>query len=85
MGDEGLCYASLGELSAGIRKGEVSPVEVTEAHLGRIESLNPELFAFPINHIHLGFHAAPPLLIRLRNYIIRQSVLQQALLSYRLT
>ncbi|MFC1580842.1 amidase [Thermodesulfobacteriota bacterium] len=46
MGDEGLCYASLGELSEGIRKGEVSPVEVTEAHLGRIESLNPELFAF---------------------------------------
>ena len=46
MDGDGLCYASLRALSEDIEKGEVSPVEVTEAHLCRIESLNPELFAF---------------------------------------
>ncbi len=46
MGDEAVCYASLKELSERIRKKEVSPVEIAEAHLERIASLNPELFAF---------------------------------------
>jgi len=46
MGNEEMCYAGGKALSERIRRKEVSPVEVTEAHLRRIESLNPELFAF---------------------------------------
>ncbi|MBW1774737.1 MAG: amidase [Deltaproteobacteria bacterium] len=46
MDGDGFCYVGMRELSEGIEKGEVSPVEVTEAHLRRIESLNPELLAF---------------------------------------
>ncbi len=37
---------SAGELSRMIRNGEVSPVEVTEAHLARIEALEPRLNSF---------------------------------------
>ena len=46
MGDEEICYSSMEALSGRIAKGEVSPVEVTEAFLRRIESLNSELFAY---------------------------------------
>ena len=41
-----LCYLSIHELSGRIRRREVSPVEVVEAHLRRIESVNPVLSAF---------------------------------------
>lgn len=46
MGHDGICYSSMKELSGRIAKGEVSPVEVTDALLRRIESLNSELFAY---------------------------------------
>jgi Asp-tRNA(Asn)/Glu-tRNA(Gln) amidotransferase A subunit family amidase len=41
-----LHQASLAELAALIRNGEVCPVEVVKAHLKRIEKLNPALNAF---------------------------------------
>src|SRR5262249_61417826 len=46
MGAETLCYLSLHDLSGRIRRGDVSPVEATEAFLQRIEQLNPRLSAF---------------------------------------
>lgn len=46
MGDDAICYSSLKELSGRIAKREVSPVEVTEAFLRRMESLNAEFFAY---------------------------------------
>ena len=36
-----LCYMSVDELSPLIREGQVSPVEVTQAHLGRIAATEP--------------------------------------------
>jgi Asp-tRNA(Asn)/Glu-tRNA(Gln) amidotransferase A subunit family amidase len=45
MQNKGLCDRSLTELAELIRKREVSPVEVVEAHLERISSLNPALNA----------------------------------------
>lgn len=45
MQNKGLCDHSLTELAALIRKREVSAVEVIEAHLDRISSLNPQLNA----------------------------------------
>ena len=44
--NEPLCQLSAHELSLRIRRREVSPVEVAEAHLRRIEALNPRLNAF---------------------------------------
>ena len=41
-----LCYVSAGQLSRLIRTREVSPVEVVEAHLERIDSLEPVLNSF---------------------------------------
>ena len=41
-----LCLLSLYELADRIRRREVSPLEVVEAHLRQIEALNPKLFAF---------------------------------------
>ncbi len=46
MTDESLCYLSVGELSEKIRNEELSPVEVAEAHLSRIEALNGDLLGF---------------------------------------
>ena len=46
MADPDLCYLSIAELAALMRARTVSPVEVTEAHLARIERLNPTLNAF---------------------------------------
>lgn len=46
MKDEALCYLSVHDLGGRIRRREVSPVEVVEAHLRRIEALNPRLSAF---------------------------------------
>jgi Asp-tRNA(Asn)/Glu-tRNA(Gln) amidotransferase A subunit family amidase len=45
MQNRGLCEQSLTQLAELIRKREVSPVEVVQAHLDRIESLNPALNA----------------------------------------
>jgi aspartyl-tRNA(Asn)/glutamyl-tRNA(Gln) amidotransferase subunit A len=39
-------YASIGEMSARIRRQEISPVDVVQASLQRIEKLNPLLNAF---------------------------------------
>jgi len=44
--DDELAWMSATELRARIATGEVSPVEVTEACLARIEALEPELHAF---------------------------------------
>src|SRR5688572_3285005 len=43
MQNKGLCEQSLTQLAELIRKKEVSPVEVVEAHLERISSLNQAL------------------------------------------
>ncbi|HET9478186.1 MAG TPA: amidase family protein, partial [Pyrinomonadaceae bacterium] len=45
MQNKGLCEQSLTQLAELIRKREVSPVEVVEAHLARISNLNPALNA----------------------------------------
>src|SRR5690606_19246942 len=42
---DNLLYASLGELAQAIRDKQVSSVEVVEAHLRRIEAVNPALNA----------------------------------------
>ena len=46
MADDDLCFLSLAELASLMRARTVSPVEVTDAHLARIERLNPTLNAF---------------------------------------
>lgn len=46
MTDEALCFLPAHQLADLIRKRETSPVEVVEAHLRRIESLNPKICAF---------------------------------------
>lgn len=46
MDDEALCYESIYDLADRYRRGEVSPVEVVDAHLQRIEALNPRLSAY---------------------------------------
>jgi aspartyl-tRNA(Asn)/glutamyl-tRNA(Gln) amidotransferase subunit A len=46
MVDDDLCFLSLAELASLMRARTVSPVEATEAHLARIEHLNPTLNAF---------------------------------------
>jgi aspartyl-tRNA(Asn)/glutamyl-tRNA(Gln) amidotransferase subunit A len=46
MPDADLCFLSIAELAGLMRARTVSAVEVTEAHLARIERLNPTLNAF---------------------------------------
>ncbi|MCI0779828.1 MAG: hypothetical protein J4N93_00920, partial [Chloroflexi bacterium] len=41
-----LCYASAGTLSRLIQSREVSPVEIIDAHLQRIEATEPVLNSF---------------------------------------
>ena len=41
-----LCYLSAGELSRLVRRKEVSPVEIIDAHLARIEATEPVLNSF---------------------------------------
>ena len=41
-----LCYQPATELAAGVRAGDVSPTEVVDAFLGRIERVNPRLNAY---------------------------------------
>jgi aspartyl-tRNA(Asn)/glutamyl-tRNA(Gln) amidotransferase subunit A len=46
MGTDDLCYRGVHDLAARIKRREVSPVEVTDAYLRRIEALNPRLSAY---------------------------------------
>ena len=46
MNQKELCYLSAGQLARMIQTKEVSPVEVMEAHLSRIEALEPRLNSF---------------------------------------
>ncbi len=46
MADDRLCWMSAVELAAAIRRKKVSPVEVVDAVLSRIERLNPTLNAY---------------------------------------
>jgi aspartyl-tRNA(Asn)/glutamyl-tRNA(Gln) amidotransferase subunit A len=46
MSSTDLCYRSAAELSRLIQKKEISPVEVIESHLSRIESVEPTLNSF---------------------------------------
>ncbi len=41
-----LCWLSIGEIAAGYRRGDISPADVVDAFLNRIERLNPKLNAF---------------------------------------
>ena len=45
MTDPDLCFLSIAELGSLMRARTVSAAEVTEAHLARIERLNPTLNA----------------------------------------
>ena len=46
MKTETLCYLGIHDLAGRIQRGEISPVDVVEAYLQRIEALNPRLSAF---------------------------------------
>ncbi len=46
MSDIELCYLSARKLASAYRRGKLSPVEVVDAILARIEKLNPKLNAF---------------------------------------
>lgn len=46
MGSKEICFLSASQLARLIQRKEVSPVEVTEAHLSRIENLEPTLNSF---------------------------------------
>lgn len=46
MHDKNLCNLTIVDIGIKIAAKELSPVELTEAHLGRIEALNPTLNAF---------------------------------------
>ena len=46
MPNNDLTYASIDELAPRIRSGDISPVELTQASLDRIEALEPKLNAF---------------------------------------
>ena len=41
-----ICYASAGELAPLVKNKEVSPVEIIDAHLARIEATEPVLNSF---------------------------------------
>ena len=43
---DALCFLSVHDLAEMIRKKKVSPVEVTEAHLRRIDAVNPNIFVY---------------------------------------
>ena len=46
MTDTELCFHSIEELAPKLHSGEVSPIEVVEALLGRIEQYNDSLIAY---------------------------------------
>ena len=41
-----ICYMSAGDLGRLVQKGEISPVEIIEAHLSRIRATEPVLNSF---------------------------------------
>lgn len=41
-----ICFAGIAELAESVRRKKISPVEIVEAHLARIERLQPKLNAF---------------------------------------
>ena len=45
ISDKGLCFSDASRLAELIRTGEVSPLEVIQAHLDRIEAVNPKINA----------------------------------------
>jgi aspartyl-tRNA(Asn)/glutamyl-tRNA(Gln) amidotransferase subunit A len=46
MNDNELCYLTIAEAAAGLRRKEISPVEITEACLQRIHALDGKLHSF---------------------------------------
>ena len=46
MNELEICYASAGQLAPMIRSGEISPVEIIDAHLSRIRATEPVLNSF---------------------------------------
>jgi aspartyl-tRNA(Asn)/glutamyl-tRNA(Gln) amidotransferase subunit A len=58
MPDQELLYASIAELAPRLAAKEISPVEVTEAALARIEQLEPRLNAFITVTAESARHAA---------------------------
>ena len=46
MSDGNLCHLTVHDLARSLQRRDLSPVEVVEAHLRRIEALNPRLSAF---------------------------------------
>ena len=53
-----ICYTSAGDLSKLVQSKEISPVEIIEAHLSRIDETEPILNSF-ITLLANG-HAPPP-------------------------
>jgi amidase len=49
-----LNFLTAGEMAEGVRDGRISPVELVDAHIARIEQLNPKLNAF----VHADFERA---------------------------
>jgi len=46
MNADELCFLSITQLSELVQKGELSPVEVTQAHLNRIHTLDAKLNSY---------------------------------------
>ena len=46
MNDQDLCYLDLSEMAAAVKSGDVSPVDLTEAHLSRISEAGPFAIAY---------------------------------------
>jgi len=46
LDNETICYRGVHDLAAAIQRRTISPVEIVEAYLGRIEELNPRLSAY---------------------------------------
>src|SRR5258705_7971068 len=58
MTDNQLCYLTIAEAAAGLRRKEFSPVELTEACLRRIHSLDGKLHSFITLSADLALHQA---------------------------
>lgn len=46
MNIDALCFLSIGELAKELRQGDLSPVELTQAYLNRIEKIDPRLNSY---------------------------------------
>lgn len=64
-----LHFLSLSEMADSIRRRKISPVELTQAHLRRIERLNPRLNAF----VHVDFEGALASAMRAEEEVARTS------------